>query len=364
MYKDYIGTIYTGVSDRFQRGLFPIARCIKAEKADLAVVEVINLTEGVDMENGANTIVGQGKAGKVEVIGCMDNTIDNTFESANRVYDTDGLCQTIHTCAGGNTKLKILEVCKLDVNELGFIEHGTGKHQSNTVFGTDGVSPTITTVQGGGTQQIKIVEQRIVAMRGRNPDNPSDRTAGIPTEQRLELQEDNICNCLTSVQKDSLVLETGHYENLIVNDRGFVDKDPQISENICPTIRAETHGNEPKVIKINRVVNGNIEHEEILTDIEIAEKFHGFLYEIDGELYLIRIRKLVPRECGRLMGVDDESITKMLTTNSNSQCYRQYGNSIVTMVLMGIFSQLHINGVKAWNDMTENEINYMIQNCK
>ena len=33
-----LGTIYTDVSERFQRGLFPIVRCIKAEKADLAVV--------------------------------------------------------------------------------------------------------------------------------------------------------------------------------------------------------------------------------------------------------------------------------------------------------------------------------------
>lgn len=33
-----IGTIYTNVSDDWQKGLYPIARCIKAEKHDLAVV--------------------------------------------------------------------------------------------------------------------------------------------------------------------------------------------------------------------------------------------------------------------------------------------------------------------------------------
>lgn len=38
---------------------------------------------------------------KVKVIGQMDNTLDNTFESANRVYDKNGLCPTIPTCAGG-----------------------------------------------------------------------------------------------------------------------------------------------------------------------------------------------------------------------------------------------------------------------
>lgn len=45
-----------------------------------------------------------------------------------------------------------------------------------------------------------------VAMRGRNPDNPSDRTPGIQTEQRIEVKRDEKTNCLTTVKKDNLVL--------------------------------------------------------------------------------------------------------------------------------------------------------------
>ena len=47
----------------------------------------------------------------------------------------------------------------------------------------------------------------IVASRGRNPDNPSDRHAGILTEQRLEPNIFGITNVLTSVAKDNWVLE-------------------------------------------------------------------------------------------------------------------------------------------------------------
>ncbi len=47
----------------------------------------------------------------------------------------------------------------------------------------------------------------IVASRGRNPDNPSDRTKGIKTEQRLEPNKQGLCNTLTSVQKDNYVVE-------------------------------------------------------------------------------------------------------------------------------------------------------------
>ena len=47
----------------------------------------------------------------------------------------------------------------------------------------------------------------IVASRGRNPENPSDRTTGAPTEQRLEPNLNRTTNCLTSVAKDNYVLE-------------------------------------------------------------------------------------------------------------------------------------------------------------
>lgn len=52
-----------------------------------------------------------------------------------------------------------------------------------------------------------MIEQIIVASRGRNPSNPSDRTTGAPTEQRLEPNSQGICNTITSVAKDNYVLE-------------------------------------------------------------------------------------------------------------------------------------------------------------
>ena len=43
------------------------------------------------------------------------------------------------------------------VVQLGYLEHGTGQHQSNTVYDSSYICPTITTVNGGGTQQIKVL---------------------------------------------------------------------------------------------------------------------------------------------------------------------------------------------------------------
>lgn len=54
----------------------------------------------------------------------------------------------------------------------------------------------------------------------------------------------------------------------------------------------------------------------------------------------LRIRKLTPREAGRLMCVKDEDITKMLKNQSDSSAYHCFGDSICTSCLMALFSQL------------------------
>ena len=54
----------------------------------------------------------------------------------------------------------------------------------------------------------------------------------------------------------------------------------------------------------------------------------------------LRIRKLTPKECGRLMNVADDDITKMSNNQSDSSLYHLFGDSICSNVLMAIFSKL------------------------
>ena len=54
----------------------------------------------------------------------------------------------------------------------------------------------------------------------------------------------------------------------------------------------------------------------------------------------LKIRKLTPRECLRLMGVKDEDIDKMIQNQSDSSLYHLAGDSIVVNVLMAIFKEL------------------------
>lgn len=54
----------------------------------------------------------------------------------------------------------------------------------------------------------------------------------------------------------------------------------------------------------------------------------------------LHIRRLTPKECFRLMGFDDEDFEKAAAVNSNTQLYKQAGNSIVVDVLEHIFGSL------------------------
>lgn len=63
--------------------------------------------------------------------------------------------------------------------------------------------------------------------------------------------------------------------------------------------------------------------------------------ELQGKKF--RIRKLTPRECFRLMGVDDADIDKIQASGiSNSSQYKLAGNSIVVDVLFHLFRKMFI----------------------
>jgi DNA (cytosine-5)-methyltransferase 1 len=64
----------------------------------------------------------------------------------------------------------------------------------------------------------------------------------------------------------------------------------------------------------------------------------------------LRIRKLTPKECWRLMGFDDEDFDKAAKVNSNTQLYKQAGNSIVVNVLEAILKNLLIDNDNTLNN--------------
>ena len=229
----------------------------------------------------------------------------------------------------------------------------------------------------------------IVAMRGRNPDNPADRTPGIELEQRLEPNSEGICNTLTTVQKDNLVLEetikikqiTKHSEIVKIEKAGQISNEGSqcgtgvSTEGLYPTISAGCHGyanphilekngfyeQAIKTAEENNAQEGDIIdafNQKVLTDgisPTITTRPEGKKTAILPVVERYRIRKLTPRECFRLMNVEEEQFNRAEKVVSNSQLYKVAGNAIVVSVLCALFSQLGIQGKKKWNEMTESE---------
>jgi site-specific DNA-cytosine methylase len=279
----------------------------------------------------------------VNKLGNINGYVNSAFNG--NVYDQNGESPTIDTCGGGNRQPMIVVERP---RQLRFIEHGTGKHQANTVYDVNTLSPAITTIQGGGTQQIKIVIEKDVAacaMRGRNPDNPTDRTAGIPTEQRIEINTEGVSNCLTSVQKDSMVLESSILTPKRTEYGRAIRKEYE-SGNIKESRHNMTQL-EPRGDGISNTVT------TINKDNLLLEKNKKDLEEQEVQY---RIRKLTPRETWRLMDFSDEDYSKAAAVNSQTQMYKEAGNSIVRAVLMALFSQLNIQGIPTWNEKIKEDI--------
>lgn len=199
---------------------------------------------------------------------------------------------------------------EMQEKRLGNIYSFDGGNYAGNVYDKECISPTLKTMQGGNSQPM------VVAMRGRNPDNPSDRTVGSPTEQRLEVNMQGTSNCLTSVQKDNMVLE----KSLLL---GGVGKENEFGSQYRQGNRV--YSSDACAMALNSQSVGNAGG-------------NSYLYNVD-----YHIRRLTPRECGRLMGVSDEDIDKMAAVNSNTQLYKQFGNSIVVDVMCAMFKNLNIN---------------------
>ena len=371
----------------------------------------------------ANTLLARDWRGPqcVQVGEVVGGKWDKMHDISKRVYEPNGIAPTVHCQQGGNTELKIAE---------DFVLGGLQKHQTPR---TDGISPTLTEAMGKGGGQTPIIidtaepKERfykqafetlkenecevgdtidafnkkvnksgvcptlttrpegfktailpvVGAMRGRNPEDPSDRTAGVPTEQRLEINEKGLCNALTTVQKDNLVIEEDKQDyvsrryNEFIEEKGYVPEmfvayNKTEIKDVAPTLTGQcsSPSGSSAVLKLETSVKVNVANKKGYEEANPGDYVNitypgsktkrgrvgnGVAHTLtcgDGNAVVtenVRIRKLTPRECLRLMGWKDEQIDKIVAAKiSGTQQYRQAGNGIVVQVLEAIFKALFL----------------------
>ena len=375
----------------------------------------------------ANTLLARDWRGPqcVQVGEVIGGKWDKMHDISKRVYEPDGIAPTVHCQQGGNTELKIAE---------DFVLGGLQKHQTPR---TDGISPTLTEAMGKGGGQTPIIidtaepKERfykqafetlkenecevgdtidafnkrvnksgvcptlttrpegfktailpvVGAMRGRNPEDPSDRTAGVPTEQRLEINEKGLCNALTTVQKDNLVIEEDKQDyvsrryNEFIEEKGYVPEmfvayNKTEIKDVAPTLTGQcsSPSGSSAVLKLETPVKVNVATKQGYEEAKPGDYVNitypgsktkrgrvgnGVAHTLtcgDGNAVItenVRIRKLTPRECLRLMGWKDEQIDKIVAAKiSGTQQYRQAGNGIVVQVLEAIFKALFLGEIE------------------
>lgn len=123
------------------------------------------------------------------------------------------------------------ELDTMHVKRLGNLYSDTaGGARAGNTYDPNYLSPTLQTSQGGNRQPLIFTNDPIIcASGGRNPENSSDRTSGIKTEQRLEINKNGVSNTLTTVQKDNYVLNKYRIRKLTPKEcfrlMGFKDEE-------------------------------------------------------------------------------------------------------------------------------------------
>jgi DNA (cytosine-5)-methyltransferase 1 len=164
-----------------------------------------------------------------------------------------------------------------------------GNHDQNSrVYDTDGLAPTLSTMQGGG-QEPKIIQRGHGYNRGGEHDI-------APTLTSNSYHENNVLKITEATSQGYAEAEVGDSVNL--SHPNSKTRRGRVGKKIANTLlTGESQG----------------------------------VVEPD-----FRIRKLTPRECWRLQGFPDWAFDKAQEVNSNSQLYKQAGNSVTVNVIAAI----------------------------
>ena len=199
----------------------------------------------------------------------------------------------------------------------------SGNGMNGEVYQADGLAPTLTTNTNKG-------EGQKIAIPVLTPDRAEKRQNG----RRFKTDGEPMFT-LTAQDRHGVVVENEIKKYGTIqpnfNQSGVVYE----TDGIAPTIRCYGGGGlEPKIIQRGHGYNQGGVH-------EIAPTLTSNSYHENNHLsFGYRIRKLTPRECWRLQGFPDWAFDKAQEVNSNSQLYKQAGNSVTVNVIAAIAERL------------------------
>ena len=245
------------------------------------------------------------------------------------------------------------------------------------VYSGEGIAPTLTDMQGGNRQPkiitynisqkvkvrkypVNIDELKEVLRNAKTEVNITNNELAeklkIPKTQVEHYFRKDDCFAIPDPEiwcklKELLKIDTDKFDKSIITFEekdGVYDKANRVydEQGLAPTLTLQ----ETVAVAMRGRYNesGEVEQQIEISDREIANSITTVQKDsmIGEEMPMddrLRIRKLTPLECWRLMGFDDEDFYKAQSVpTSNTQLYKQAGNSIVVNVLEVIFKNLKI----------------------
>lgn len=229
--------------------------------------------------------------------------------------------------------LKVLSTVQNEDNLIKIIGHSGSGGQKGFIYDTDGISSCLSATDYKQPKQIQVNSQNAEVIQI----NPSTESGGVqPYQQNRIYDSEGIAPALCRGKSDLNVTEIIQLNNPThSNDRVYSD------EGISPTLNTMQGGNrQPFIAQYTGIA---------VHPLSKKLEFDGFK---DGECPTLlatdykapkcvqysdyRIRKLTPLECFRLQGFPDSYIKPV----SNSQLYKQAGNSISVPVIQAILKNL------------------------
>lgn len=318
-------------------------------KTEEDVASCLNASTGLDISD--NIIVDTNRKARCFTAGGnsgglhsqMDLIVHNTMPRSSKTGKggtghlswTDGKTYCLDT--GNTNAVEIINPLK---GQTKF-----GWHFEQNVYSEESKTRALKSSEGSGNKLKVIIEKQdtvIVAMRGCNPDNPKSRKSGLPTEQQLEPRTDGKTNCLISIQKDNLVIQI----NPSLESGGkqpFQHNRIYDAEGISPCLNTDARA---PIVAFD-VVGCDFRTDEGLRIRENGKS--GTLAararndESCGQLAMINktIRRLTPRECGRLQSVPEDKLDILLNCGiSDTQLYKMFGNGWNIKVISHILKYL------------------------
>lgn len=236
-----------------------------------------------------------------------------------------------------------------DTTEIDVIgNYSKSNYNATQIVGKNGVAPTVRENHGQVTAIVTATRDNLVAIN----------TLWTETQAKMINTDGNVKRYIDSDIID--IFKEGQAADISFPN-GY-NKGPRV-HNECPALNGTTTKSSfivkvkdktGKEILLNtnyRKLVDTIEKNELpIDEVKHMDLYNRSLTDNCGTLNNpchnnnrlwdgLRIRKLTPRECFRLMGIKDESFDKIKNL-SNTQAYKQAGNGIVVNVLMEIFKKL------------------------